>query len=176
MKINESTFVNLKGSLTCLILSLCIVTSAISQGDKNDTQNLFQEILMMDSLVFIVGYNQCDTVQLRKLLSDDLEFYHDKDGFLDSKEFLIQNIPNLCNMPYKATRVLDVGTVEVFPLYSRGELYGAIQNGVHQFYGEEEGKAKYLTSTANFTHVWIKENDDWKLKRILSFNHVVPEN
>ena len=31
-------------------------------------------------------------------------------------------------------------------------------------------KEPYLTSTALFSHLWLKEGDSWVLKRVLSFN------
>jgi hypothetical protein len=158
------------------IVFCCFLLPApvFSQQDDSTIQELFVELKQKDSLVFNLGFNECDTAQLRVLISDNFEFYHDQSGLLDSKENFIRNIPNLCNMNYKPTRVLVDGSLEVFPLYSNGELYGAIQKGEHEFYGEEPGKPKYLTSTAKFTHVWILENGAWKLKRVLSYDHAVP--
>lgn len=156
-----------------LFIFLILYSVGISQ-DIKAIQGIFNELKQRDSLLFSLGYNLCDTTQFRNLISDDFEFYHDKDGFLNSKEAFIQSIPNLCKMNYRATRVLVKGSLEVFPLYNNGLLYGAVQNGIHEFYGEEVGKPKYLTSTAKFTHVWILESGNWKLKRILSFDHEVP--
>lgn len=158
-----------------LVLTILLCVGGYSlYGQKNTEKNqeLFDILKAKDSLVFNLGYNLCDTAQFRILLSDDLEFYHDQNGFLNSKEIFIENVPNLCNMDYKASRVLIDSTLQVFPLYANGNLYGAIQNGVHEFYGEEEGKPRYLTSTAKFSHVWIIENEAWRLKRILSYDHV----
>lgn len=156
--------------LCCFLLS----APAYCQQDDGTLQKLFTELKQKDSLVFNLGFNECDTAQLRALISDDFEFYHDQSGLLDSKENFIRNIPNLCTMNYKPTRVLVDGSMEVFPLFSNGELYGAIQKGVHEFYGEEPGKPKYLTSTAKFTHVWILDDGKWKLKRVLSYDHHSP--
>ena len=149
---------------TMLVFSILAIPMMMAQASTESDQILFNELKARDSLIFNLGYNQCDTVQLRNLLSDDMEFYHDVDGFLKSKEILIQNIPNLCRMPYKATRELIDNSLQVFPLYANGELYGAIQTGMHEFYGQDENSPRYLTSTAKFTHLWIKEDNDWKLK------------
>jgi hypothetical protein len=160
-------------TLTAFLLSLAPVSG---QESGNDLQKLFDELKAKDSLIFNLGFNNCDTMQLRILISDDLEFYHDQSGLLESKEIFIQTIPNLCKMDYKPIRVLVDGSLQVFPLYANGELYGAIQTGVHEFYGEEKDKPRYLTSTAKFTHVWVIEGGEWKLKRILSYDHVIPKN
>jgi len=157
-----------------LLFFLLLHMTAFSQVAVDKSQELFKEIAVLDSLIFKLGYNHCDTVQFRKLLSDDFEFYHDIGGLTESKEEFIENIPSLCNMNYKATRKLLDGSMKVFPLYSDGDLYGVIQLGIHEFYGEKDSEPKYLTSTAKFTHVWILEGEDWKLKRILSYDHVTP--
>ena len=155
---------------------LLFTGSILCQDIGNEYQELFKELKEKDSLLFDLGFNNCDTTQFRNLLSDDFEFYHDLDGFQDSKETFIQNIPNLCKMDYKPTRVLVDNSLEVFPLRSNGKIYGAVQKGIHKFYGEKNNTPKYLTSTAKFTHVWVIENDEWKLKRILSYNHILPTN
>ncbi|MBK6480113.1 MAG: nuclear transport factor 2 family protein [Saprospiraceae bacterium] len=150
------------------------IGSVYSQESEFNSQEIFYELRQKDSLVFNLGFNHCDSTQLRMLLSDDLEFYHDQNGILKSKEILIQSIPNLCKMDYKPIRVLIDNSLQVFPLFSNGKIYGAIQTGIHEFYGEEKDKPRYLTSTAKFTHVWIIEGGEWKLKRILSYDHVIP--
>ena len=155
---------------------LLLSSSALfSQDDSYDHQKLFEALRVKDSLIFKLGFNNCDTAQLRKLVSDDMEFYHDQSGLMASKEMFIANTPSLCNMSYKPTRELVENSLEVFPLFNNGKLYGAIQKGEHEFYGEEEGKPKYLTSTAKFTHVWIIEEGEWQLKRVLSYDHKSPE-
>lgn len=76
-------------------------------------------------------------------------------------------------MNYKFIWVLVDGSLEVFLLYFNGELYGVIQKGEYEFYGEELGKFKYLISMVKFIYVWIFENGVWKLKWVLSYDYVV---
>lgn len=159
----------------CIGMFWIFTVPIFSQDAAMDAQLLFEQLKERDSLIFKLGFNNCDTAQLRKLLSDDFEFYHDQNGLMESKELFIQNIPNLCKMNYKPIRVLVDSSLQVFPLFSSGKIYGAIQTGVHEFYGEEKDKPRYLTSTARFTHVWIMEGEDWKLKRILSYDHIIPK-
>lgn len=136
-----------------------------------DHQKIFEKLRLNDSLLFKLGFNQCDTNQIKILTSNDFEFYHDQAGIINSKKLFIQSISGLCNMDYRPTRELDKNSLEVHLLRENGKIYGAIQNGKHNFYGEEKNKPKYLTSTASFTHLWIIEEQDWKLKRVLSYNH-----
>lgn len=91
---------------------------------------------------------------------------------MNSRQQFVLSIAGLCQMRYKATRELVPGSLSVHLLRDSGKIYGAIQTGRHQFYGQEDSKPKYLTSTADFTHLWIVEDGQWKLRRILSYNHV----
>ena len=160
--------------LYCIIL-LTSINNIIGQQGTFDSTALFEELKTKDSLIFNLGFNNCDTSVLRELLSDDLEFYHDQSGLLEYKEIMIQNMPNLCKMNYKPIRILSENSLEVYPLFAGNQLYGAVQTGIHEFHGIEKDKPMYLTSTAKFTHVWILEKDTWRLKRILSYDHVSPD-
>ena len=144
--------------------------------DDIEHQEIFNKLKYNDSLLFEIGFNQCDTNQIRVLISDDFEFYHDQAGITDSKELFIQSVSGLCNMTYRPIRELEEESLEVYILKDNGKVYGALQKGIHKFYGEEENKPKYLTSTADFTHLWIIEDGEWKLKRVISYNHKIPEN
>lgn len=139
-------------------------------------KEVFDDLKRNDSLLFMLGFNQCDTHQVKILTSDDFEFYHDQAGITNSKDSFIQSIVGLCNMTYRPSRELDEKSLNVHILRENGKIYGAIQNGKHRFYGQEANGSKYLTSTADFTHLWIIEDGSWKLKRVLSYNHKTPEN
>ena len=71
----------------------------------------------------------------------------------------------------KPIRKVDAESLEVFPMSSDGKLYGAIQTGIHHFYLRENGKADLWTSTAKFTHLWIRDLEGWKLKEVFSYDH-----
>lgn len=129
----------------------------------------------MDSLLFQLGYNQCDTLQYYELVSQDFEFYHDQAGVTGSREAFLSGVGSLCRLPYKPRRALRLSSLQVYPLYENGVLYGAVQEGVHDFYAKEAGKPEYLTSTARFVHLWLREEGAWKLARVLSYDHQVPK-
>ena len=149
---------------------LFLTLSAHGQIDKSD--DLHKIILEKDSLLFEVGFNTCNIHQFEQLISDELRFFHDKGGITKSKQEFIENIENgLCKLPYKPYRVLDERSLEVYPLAKNDTIYGAIETGVHQFYAIESDHQKYLTSIAKFTHVWILENDSWRLRSALSYDH-----
>jgi len=133
---------------------------------------LFLELKKADSLFFERGFNHCDFDYLEKSLDHDLRFYHDKDGFQDRNLFMQRTKENICaNLSQKPIRKLVEASLEVFPLYNNGDLYGAIQSGNHQFFTREQGKEDVLNGEAKFTTVWLKKNGNWLMSDILSYNH-----
>lgn len=155
-------------------LSLLITNAASAQRVSNDSQ-LFDRLAEMDSLLFERGFNQCDTTILERIVSDDLEFYHDQGGVQDKLLFLQAVKQNICSSPdRKPIRKLVRESVDVYPLHSNGGLYGAIQSGMHEFYIRELGKDLYMTSVAQFTHLWLLEKGEWMLSGVLSYDHQQP--
>jgi len=175
MKINLSFF-RLKAILIGILLFQ--LHSGFSQEKKNS--ELYKTIMSKDSLLFNVGFNTCDISQFENLLSDNFEFYHDKDSISDKALFLHNLKKGLCGSigTYQSRRYLVPNSTEIYPLYKKGILYGAMQMGIHQFYEKSTDKNGNLAdakenfgSTARFTHVWLLNNGIWKLKRSFSYDH-----
>lgn len=156
-----------KKIILSFIVTLIFCTISEAQIDKNT--DLYQTIISNDSLLFNVGFNTCNIKQYENLLSENLKFYHDKDGVSDKTKFLFDLKNGLCKSPgtRQVKRVLVKESTEIFPLYRNGILYGAIQNGEHLFYESKESQP----GSAKFTNVWTLENGDWKLTTSLSFGH-----
>ena len=154
-----------------LLIHLLFLTTLITAQVEKSSE-LHKTIKEKDSLLFNIGFNNCDITQFENLVSDNFEFYHDKAGIVKSKSEFILNIKSgVCNIEYKAIRKLDSTKTEIYPLNNNGKLYGVIQNGVHRFYALEENNIEYITSIAKFTHLWILENGKWKLSKGLSYDH-----
>ncbi|MFC4720980.1 nuclear transport factor 2 family protein [Geojedonia litorea] len=156
-----------------LILALLVTLSITIQAQEDGNSQVFNTLKVNDSLLFDLGFNTCDLSQFKALITDDLEFYHDKSGILNSKQAFIDVMANgICSAtnPYRARRELIEGSLKVYSLYNNGKLYGAIQEGSHRFYERFEGK-ETPGSIAKFTHLWIIDKDQWKLKRVLSYDH-----
>lgn len=152
-----------------------LLPAHLLSAQPEELSALFNTLKTQDSLLFEAGFNTCDISRFQALLSEDMEFYHDRSGITDSKEAFIGSIGNgLCKMEYKAIRRLVEGSLQVFPMYNNGRLYGAIQTGEHRFYAIYPGKEEALTSTAKFTHLWLLEEGEWKLARVLSYDHQAP--
>jgi hypothetical protein len=153
-----------------LALSLSLVSLSIppSAAQKSNGNQIVKEVLRLDSL-FWLSYNRCDVDKMKTFFTDDLEFYHDKNGLtvgLDTFEAASRS--GLCGQPdWKLRREALHGTVKVYPLSD----YGAIINGEHVFYVTEKGNPEYLDGQALFTHVWLRKDNQWKMARVLSYNH-----
>ncbi|WP_426207991.1 hypothetical protein [Massilia sp. TWP1-3-3] len=50
-------------------------------------------------------------------------------------------------------------------------LYGAVVSGEHRFYEIPKGGKEVLTGQARFTHMLLLEGGQWKVSRVLSFDH-----
>lgn len=157
------------------LITLCFfftTYSAFAQVDKNS--EIYKTILSKDSLLFNIGFNTCDISRFEKLLSNNLNFYHDKDGISDKTKFLFDLKNGLCKSPEtrQVQRFLVKESSEVFSLYKNGILYGAIHNGKHMFSEKRESQP----GIAKFTNVWQLENGEWKLATSFSFDHQAYQN
>jgi hypothetical protein len=158
----------MKTLLLIFFFSLISLTKAQAQ----EKSALFQELKHQDSVFFERGFNRCDLDYLRNQVADNLRFYHDQGGIQDKTKFLENTANNICGSPaQKPIRKVAPESLEVFPLYASSKIYGAIQTGVHHFYIREKDKKDLWTSTARFTHLWILENESWKLTEVLSYDH-----
>lgn len=146
--------------LLLLLLSGCGQLSA--QGKKVD-DSLFNQIAHLDNVLFN-AFNGRDIETYKKLFTTDLEFYHDKGG-LTGYEYTIQSLKNTAARNDGLKRELVLGSLEVYPIKD----YGAIQIGAHRFCHLENGKQD--CGTFKFVHIWKKFGNDWKITRVVSYDH-----
>ncbi len=154
------------------IYLLLLMISTIGNTQIKQSDDLFVVLKKLDTELFEQGFNQCQLENTKNIVTDDLEFYHDQGGFQDKAMFLKAMKDNICSTPkHKPIRKLINDSLAVFPLYKDGVLYAAIQKGIHEFYYKDPNKEIYPTGVARFTHLWVLDNKQWKLKRILSYDH-----
>jgi hypothetical protein len=122
---------------------------------------LFRTVQSLDTQLFD-AYNHCDLNTLGSLVSEDLEFYHDKTGLAIGRQVFVDAIKN--NICGKVTRELVPGTLEVYPIAD----YGAVEIGVHTFHHPGDpgniGEAKFIT-------LWHQKDGKWLVTRVISFDH-----
>ena len=156
-----------------LTIALAYSSQAFSQTEQ---QKLTATILHLDS-AFWNAYNNCDSTHFKDFLSDDVEFYHDKGGVTTNAKSLIEALnKNICgNAASRLRRQAVAGTVKVYPMQDGDKIYGAIISGEHNFYITPKDKPEFQSGVANFTQLWQLKNGEWKMTRILSYNHHEPE-
>jgi hypothetical protein len=66
---------------------------------EHTPDRLFSTVAALDTRLF-TAYNQCDLATLGSMVTDDLEFYHDKTGLSVGKQVFIDSIRNnICGKP-----------------------------------------------------------------------------
>ena len=127
-----------------------------------------------DRLLFDAAFG-CKVDVLKTLVADDLEFFHDKHGLsMTSGAQFVQAIADGCKRQeagtdFRARRELVDGSMTVHMIGA----YGAMQMGTHRFYALRTGQPDQLTETGKFIDLWKREGDDWKLARVISYDHVL---
>ncbi|MEL6567886.1 MAG: nuclear transport factor 2 family protein [Pseudomonadota bacterium] len=141
------------------------------QPPEPDTTRTTIEAL--DADIFAAAFLTCDEQRLREILSPDLEFYHDLYGKIAGSvdEFLEGTIPD-CLMRQRGEspfirRALRLETMEIRPI---GD-WGLLQSGTHDFYGQDEDGNDILLETGVFMHVWQNTEQDWRITRVISYDH-----
>tara|TARA_R110000787_G_scaffold86285_1_gene183950 strand:- start:1162 stop:1653 length:492 start_codon:yes stop_codon:yes gene_type:complete len=157
----------IKNIFYCLLFSVSFVNAQVAEDNI-----LFIQLQKMDNIVFEEGFNKCNLVKLEKTLHSEIEFYHDIGGMQNKEDFMKNMKSNICSSPErKPIRKVVEGSIQVFPLYNQGILYGAIQNGSHEFWLKEPNKDLYQTGLAKFSTTWLLVDGEWKMKNVLSFDH-----
>ena len=138
---------------------------------------LLEDVLKADAALFKAFFDDCDAEAVRRLVTDDFEMFHDKGGrSITSGEQFVTITKEKCQrqrdgIDFLSTRELVRESVKVYPINN----YGAIETGTHRFYAVSKGKPNQLTEVAQFTHVWKEENGQWRLARVLSYDHVLAD-
>jgi len=124
---------------------------------------LFDVVAAQDKMLFD-AYNHCDIEKLGTMVTDDLEFYHDKTGLAVGRKVFLESIQKyICG---KVQRELVPGTLEVHELAG----YGAVEIGTHRFRHPGEQDHDVL-GEAKFVMLWQNKGGVWKLSRVISYDH-----
>ena len=151
-------------SILKYILITIFLTGAFNiSGAQTAKDSLFKEIAHMDSVLFN-AFNTRDIEKFKSLFREDLEFYHDKGG-LTNYEYTINSLRTVAKNNDGLRRELVKGSLEVYPIPG----YGAMEIGSHTFCHMENGKQD--CGTFKFVHIWQKKNGEWKISRVVSYDH-----
>jgi hypothetical protein len=162
-------------TITFSILTITLLTSACSTSrpiKSNQVNNyspvskdLYDTIAHLDS-VFFNAFNTRNVNQLKALISENLEFYHDLGGVTNYDQN-VDAFKKTFESNRSVRRELVKGTLEVYPIKD----YGALETGIHRFYASEKNQQEKLSSEAKFVQLWRKKDGEWKITRIISYGH-----
>lgn len=149
-----------------LVALMFLCYAATAQNAQQD--DLFKKIKSLDSVLFSLVY-KCDAVKIESFFVEDLEFYHDKGGLTKSRAaFMEMQNKNFCGEhPFYLRREPVPGSMKVFPMNN----YGAVQTGEHVFFVKGQDGKEVLDGRAKYTHLWKYENDQWRIARVISYDH-----
>jgi hypothetical protein len=154
--------------LITLFLSIAIYSTLLAQSQTEKkiaiTENeLFNKVANLDSALFS-AYNSKNLNLMKTYFTKDLEWYQDNGGLIGYEKVFI-NFKSIFGREYELTRSLIKESLEVHPI----EGYGAIEIGKHQFKHIENGKLE--VGTFKFLMIWKNENGNWKISRVISYDH-----
>jgi len=156
------------------MLSSLLLLAAAPAAIPADAEQLKAEVRAADDRFFTLFFDaRCHPGEVRAMLSDDFEMYHDKGGVVaTSAEQFMADYAGACAArekpdAWRSRRELVGESLTVDPVPG----LGAIEDGDHRFYERRGDGAERLAGTAHFTQLWIKTEQGWKLKRVLSFRH-----
>jgi hypothetical protein len=130
---------------------------------RPEHQQLFDTIFRYDNLMFD-AFHQRNIQSFQKYFTADLEIYQDNIGVRRYDEAM-KAFAELFLKEYVLKRMLIPGTMEVYPIQG----FGAIQTGWHSFSHAENGV--FVCDTFKFMHIWKQELQEWKVSRIVTYNH-----
>jgi len=144
------------------------INTELTEGKQ--ISELFRTIAKMDSLYFS-AQNACDLEKYAYYLSEDFEFFHDKAGLTPSKENEMTDMAIFCGEEQRTRqplrRELTKGSLKVYPM----DNYGALEFCDHVFYLQINDGTEKVVGAGKMTALWKIENNEWKLARIISYDH-----
>ena len=149
--------------LTISIYSTVIAQSQIERKVATTQKELFNKVAQLDSSLF-AAYNSKKLDLMKTYFTNDLEWYQDNGGLIGFEK-VFENFNSIFNRDYDLKRNLINESLEVHPI----EGYGAIEIGKHQFKHIENGKLEI--GTFKFLMIWKNDNGNWKISRVISYDH-----
>lgn len=122
-----------------LLAALMLGQSPAAPADDAELAHIIAE---QDSALFSFMFDRCDPEALADLVSDDLEFYHDRGGLTATRARFIDDYRKGCadwTAPgaWRSRRELAPGTMRVYAIPG----VGAVEEGSHLFY-ERQGDGR----------------------------------
>ena len=155
------------------VLFPALLLAGSTPAPMPDGAGLAASVQSADSELFDLFFTGCDPEKLRTMVTDTLEFYHDKGGLVATSgaQFVAEYATN-CEArkapdAWRSRRALVVDSLHVDPVPG----FGAMEAGEHLFYERQGDGPEKLVGKAAFAMVWQWADGRWKLHRVLSYAH-----
>ncbi|QTC93113.1 nuclear transport factor 2 family protein [Brevundimonas goettingensis] len=126
-----------------------------------------------DAVLFRVMSDDCDPAALSDLVTEDLEFYHDRGGLMAGRTAFVADYARGCEAKkapdaFRSRRELVPGSMRVYAIPGSG----AVEEGTHLFYERQGDGPEKLVGRARFSMFWKLDADgQWRLARAFSIDH-----
>jgi hypothetical protein len=135
---------------------------------------LRRQILARDQARFDLQFGfSCDVKAMRGFVTDNMEFYHDHEGFaVDNGDQWAADYGRYCaerrSDNVRRRRELIPSSLVVSPLPG----FGAVASGEHQFFELQPDKSWKVFARARFATAWRLGRDGvWRIARDFSYDH-----
>lgn len=135
-------------------------------------ESVAADLAVLDARLFRAAFEECDMAVVKDLLSDDLEFYHDRDGlsYTSGDAFVADVAKDCATGASGGKRVLVSGSMTTHMI---GD-FGAMQMGRHEFHEILADGSSIAREKGVFIHMWKRTADNaagWKITRVISYDH-----
>ncbi|MCF3486067.1 DUF4440 domain-containing protein [Stenotrophomonas maltophilia] len=154
-----------------LLLTLPLLAAGLVAAPA-PPDDLREQIRQADTQLFAMAFEACDADKAAAMTTEDMEFFHDKDGkSASSREDFRGSVASLCDSTRKGGWRLRRERVEpslqVFPLHDER----ALEIGDHRFYERGKDGVERWVGQARFIQVWRRVDGHWLAERVISYDH-----
>ncbi|MCU1128432.1 nuclear transport factor 2 family protein [Stenotrophomonas maltophilia] len=154
-----------------LLLTLPLLAAGLA-ATPNATETLREQIRQADTQLFAVAFEACDADKAAAMTTEDMEFFHDKDGkSASNREDFRRSVASLCDNARKGgwslRRELVEPSLQVFPLHDER----ALEIGDHRFHERGKDGVERWVGQARFIQVWHRVDGRWLAERVISYDH-----
>jgi len=154
-----------------LLLTLPLLAAGLATT-PNATETLREQIRQADAQLFAAAFDDCDADKAAAMTTEDMEFFHDKDGkSASNREDFRRSVANMCSNARKGgwslRRERVESSLQVFPLHEER----ALEIGDHRFHERGKDGVERWVGQARFIQVWRRVDGHWLAERVISYDH-----
>ncbi|RIA20298.1 uncharacterized protein DUF4440 [Stenotrophomonas sp. AG209] len=154
-----------------LLLTLPLLAAGLAAA-PSPADGLREQIRQADTQLFAVAFEACDADKAAAMTTEDMEFFHDKDGkSASNREDFRRSVASMCDNARKGgwhlRRELVDSSLQVFPLHDER----ALEIGDHRFHERGKDGVERWVGQARFIQIWRRVDGRWLAERVISYDH-----